>query len=95
MPDTDTLVQEAELLEYDERLVVAPSVGVFRALPPETVTAEGEWVAKGQAIAVVEAVGIERTVNSPHRGLLMGLLARDGERVRAGQPVAWLRPAAG
>jgi hypothetical protein len=32
-------------------------------------------------------------VRSPFRGTLMGMLAHPGERLRAGQPVAWLRVA--
>jgi biotin carboxyl carrier protein len=31
------------------------------------------------------------TVVSPHTGFLMGLLALPGERVRDGQPLAWVR----
>jgi biotin carboxyl carrier protein len=30
-------------------------------------------------------------VTSPHTGFLMGLLALPGERVRADQPLAWVR----
>ena len=76
-----------EGLDVEERLIVAPAVGIFR--PLELRNSE---VACGQAIGVVESVGAEpRTVRSPHAGWLKGLLAKGGERVRAGQPVAWLR----
>ena len=32
-------------------------------------------------------------VCSPFRGMLIGMLAQPGERLREGQPVAWLRVA--
>ncbi|HUR49530.1 MAG TPA: hypothetical protein VMY88_08415 [Acidimicrobiales bacterium] len=84
--DLDAL-EPGEGLDVEERLIVAPAVGIFR--PLELNDAE---VSRGQAIGVVESVGAEpRTVHSPHAGWLKGLLAKGGERVRAGQPVAWLR----
>ena len=74
-----------------ERVIVAPAVGVFRPLPPETYTTEGEIVSEGQSIGTITALHGELPVRSAFRGFLMGMLAVDGERVREGQPVAWLR----
>jgi biotin carboxyl carrier protein len=74
-----------------ERVIVAPTSGVFTPLPPATVTTEGEIVTEGQAVGVVEALGQQVDVESRFRGFFMGLLAHPGERVREGQPVAWLR----
>jgi hypothetical protein len=37
---------------------------------------------------------VSTPVRSPFRGELVGLLAGDGERMRQGEPVAWLRIAA-
>jgi biotin carboxyl carrier protein len=82
---------DGESLDVAERVVVAPAVGVFRPSAPETVTAEGEIVRAGQELGVVEGPGLRLEVRSPFAGFLMGLLARPGERVREGQPVAWLR----
>ena len=48
-------------------------------------------VTAGQAIGVVEGPGASTPVRSPFGGFLVGMLARAGERVREGQPVAWLR----
>jgi biotin carboxyl carrier protein len=42
---------------------------------------------------VIEGPGISTPVRSPFRGILAGLLANDGERLRQGEPVAWLRVA--
>jgi biotin carboxyl carrier protein len=48
-------------------------------------------VTAGQAIGVIEGPGSSTPVRSPFGGFLVGMLARRGERVREGQPVAWLR----
>lgn len=77
-----------------ERVILAPAAGLFRPHPPATVTAEGEIVYEGQTVGVVESSGVAQDVVSPFSGFLMGVLAHPGERVRQGQPVAWLRTAA-
>lgn len=87
---TATLAPGEELL-VPERVVVAPALGVFQPLAPEVVTAEGEIVEEGQAIGTVTVGGEPMPVRSPFRGFLMGMLAVAGERVREGQPIAWLR----
>lgn len=76
-----------ETLAVLERVIVAPTVGVFRPLP----AADELVIAAGDAIGVVEGPGASTPVRSPFRGRLMGMMARGGERVREGQPVAWLR----
>lgn len=91
MTPTDAALVEGERLVAPERLVVSPTLGTFRPLPPDTVTAEGEIVEAGQAIGTVEASGEAVSVTSPFRGFLMGMLAHPGERVREGQAIAWLR----
>jgi biotin carboxyl carrier protein len=78
-------------LRLAERLIVAPVAGVFRPHPPEVITAEGEIVRNGQSVGVVEGPGQSVEVLSFATGYLMGMLAEAGQRVRPGQPVAWLR----
>jgi biotin carboxyl carrier protein len=80
-----------EQMSVPERVVVATAAGVFQPLPPETVTAEGEIVRSGQAIGTIVSGAISTEVHSRFTGFLMGMLAHPGERVRPGQPVAWLR----
>jgi biotin carboxyl carrier protein len=87
----DTLLTQGERMHVLERIVVAPSAGVFQRLERETLTGEGDQVAAGQPIGVIEASGATTPVCSPFAGSLMGMLAEPGERLRAGQPVAWLR----
>ena len=84
-------VLPGERLDVLERVVVSPATGRFTALPPQTVTTEGEIVHKGQAVGIVDGPGGAVSVESPFTGFLMGLLALPGERIREGEPVAWLR----
>lgn len=93
-----------EELEVPERVILAPAVGVFQPLSAEDATAveeeagveadrvtEGGMVTEGQVVGVVEARGQAHPVRSAFTGFLMGMLAHPGERVREGQPVAWMR----
>ncbi|HET8621733.1 MAG TPA: biotin/lipoyl-containing protein [Acidimicrobiales bacterium] len=85
------LAVSAEEVHVPERLIASPTAGVFRAAPPEVVTAEGEIVHAGQVMGAIEVTGGSVEVTSAHTGFLMGLLALPGERVRADQPLAWVR----
>lgn len=77
-----------EQLYVSERLVIAHSTGIFQpAEGREATPTEGELVDVGALIGVVG----DEEVRSPFAGLLMGTLVLPGERVSAGQPVAWLR----
>jgi len=80
-----------ERLTVPERVIVAPAPGRFRPLVDDDVAADGDALAEEQVIGFVEGVGHSTPVRSPFRGLLMGMMAHAGERVREGQPVAWLR----
>ena len=90
----DVVTLPGEQLLVPERVVVAPTGGLFRPAPPAVVTAEGEVVYAGQLLGTVETTGDPVAVTSPFTGFLMGLMACDGERVRQNQPVAWLRTSA-
>ncbi len=72
-----------------ERMIVAPSGGVFRSLGVDA----GAAISAGDVIGVVEGPGTREPVRSPFHGTLMGMMAHPGERLREGQPVAWLRVA--
>jgi len=84
-------VLPGEHLDVLERVVVSPATGTFVAIPPQTVTTEGEIVQRGQAVGTVDGPGGSVRVESPFTGFLMGILALPGERIREGEPVAWLR----
>jgi hypothetical protein len=73
-------------------LIVARSAGRLRILPPKTFQGGREWLEKGQPVAEIEhGPGREPDeVRAPCRGLMGGLMGRDGEPIREGQPVAWM-----
>jgi [acyl-carrier-protein] S-malonyltransferase len=77
-------VHEGEHLFAVERLVVSPGAGVFARRPG---LAEGDAVTVG---AIIGTVG-DAQVRSLFDGVLQSVVAVDGERVTAHQPVAWLR----
>ncbi|MGI8984223.1 MAG: biotin/lipoyl-containing protein [Acidimicrobiales bacterium] len=79
-----------ETLAVPERVIVAPAPGTFRPMEPAGIAVELAVEAE-QVIGFVEAKGHSTPVRSPFGGKLIGLLAHAGERVREGQPVAWLR----
>jgi len=80
-----------ERLSVPEKVVISPCLGLFRAAEPEVVTAEGEVVDAGQVVGYIESQGRSVAVRSKFAGWMMGMLVHEGERVREGQPVAWLR----
>ena len=73
-----------------ERLVVAPAAGVFRPHSPCVITTEGELVEAGTVIGFVDGPGRAEPVTSFFSGFLMAVLVETGQRVRPGQPIAWL-----
>lgn len=80
-----------ETLSIPERVIVAPAMGIFHRLPGDTRVNDGDLVARGDVVGTIRSLGASTPVQSPFEGLLVAILAFDGERVRSGQPVAWLR----
>lgn len=71
-------------------MIVAPGSGVFRLT---SLAYSGAFVDEGDEIGVLESPGTTEVVRSPFSGTLMGVMAHEGERLRQGEPVAWLRVA--
>jgi len=86
---TATVLAQGEQLGVPERVILAPAVGVFHPVDAEN-AAEGE-VVEGQVVGIVEVGDRRLPVRSAFTGRLVGMMAHPGERVREGQPVAWLR----
>jgi biotin carboxyl carrier protein len=80
-----------ERLSVPERLVVAPTVGVFHRLAGHDRIKDGDLVNLGDVIGSVQSLRVTTLVQSPFAGLLVQFLTCEGERVRPGQPVAWVR----
>ncbi len=85
----EALLDHGEGLLVPERMIVAPTVGTFRAVPLD----EGAPLAVGQTVGMLDGPGTSTPVASPFRGHLVGVLVHPGERIREGQPIAWLRVA--
>jgi [acyl-carrier-protein] S-malonyltransferase len=75
---------QGEHLYMSERLVVSPAAGLFAP--------SGPGAGDVEVGSLLGTVG-DAEVRSPFGGVLMGMLAMDGERVQVGQPIAWLRSA--
>jgi [acyl-carrier-protein] S-malonyltransferase len=75
---------QGEQLYVSERLVISPGPGVFQPAADAVVEAAVE------VGTLLGRVGADE-VRSPFAGQLIGVLAQAGERVQAGQPIAWLR----
>ena len=77
---------DGEFLAIAERVIVAPVPGRF---VPAVMA--GSHVVEGEAVGAVVRSGTETQVHSTFAGRFMGHLADAGERVRDGQPLAWIR----
>jgi multidrug efflux pump subunit AcrA (membrane-fusion protein) len=86
---------DGETLYGSERIVLAPATGRYVRAPHDEVDPQqpGSIVLAGSALGAVITSGETQAVTTTFTGVLAGLLAHDGERVREGQPVAWMRVA--
>lgn len=80
----------AEELHVGERLITASMAGTFHPTFTDISVEKPVTVAVGDEIGVLVQSGEKHTVSCPFTGLLLGMLALPGERVRAHQPLAWL-----
>lgn len=80
----EVVVHEGEHLFATERMVVSPAAGVFT---PAATAEAGLNLVPGTVLGTVG----DHEVRSPFEGLLVGMLALEGERVTTSQPIAWLR----
>lgn len=69
--------------------LTAPSAGVLVTLE----VAEGERVAAGQSIAVLEAMKMEIEVRAEQGGIVRALAAAPGDSLGEGQPLLFIEPA--
>ena len=80
-----------ETLAVLERIIVAPTTGVFHRLNSPHAIRDGDVIGRGDVIGTVQSLGASTPIKSPFEGSLVAILASDGERLRPGQAVAWLR----
>jgi len=77
------------------RRVTAPVVGVFyrSASPGSDPFAEvGQRVSVGQTLCILEAMKLMNEITSDHAGVVVRILAENGELVSLGQELFWIEP---
>ncbi|WP_417547760.1 carboxyl transferase domain-containing protein [Marinobacter segnicrescens] len=57
-----------------------------------TLVAEGDSVARGQTLAILEAMKMEHEIKAPTEGIIRGLPLADGDYVSEGQAIAFIEP---
>lgn len=78
---------EGEHLHMAERLVVSPAAGVFSPSERWRENLAGSRVEVGEVLGTVG----DEEIRSRFAGVVMGIIAHEGEQLLASQPVAWLR----
>ena len=53
---------------------------------------EGQIIERGQIIGIIEAMKLMNEIESPYRGKVVKILAKNGEPVEYGQPLVLLEP---
>ena len=74
--------------------VTSPLVGTFYAAPAEDsapYVKVGDWVEKGQVLAIVEAMKLMNEIESEFSGEVVKILAENGMAVEYGQPLFVIR----
>ena len=71
--------------EAEGQLIKSPLVGTFYAAPSEV--AVGDHVAKGQTVAIVEAMKLMNDIECDFDGVVSEVLVKNGETVEYGQPL--------
>jgi biotin carboxyl carrier protein len=74
------------------KVVVAPSAGRLRLLPPRMFRNGSEWVEAGQPVARLERGRVDTLLRAPVGGRVAAVLGLEGEPVLAGQPVLAIDP---
>ena len=92
IPDTADLVKddEANPPALAGKVVKSPLVGTFYAAPAEDAddfVKIGDFVEKGQVLAIVEAMKLMNEIESDFSGKIAEILVQNGEAVEYGQPL--------
>lgn len=99
VPAAETEVKEAapagsSAEEEAGQTVTSPLVGTFYAAPAEDsapYVKVGDWVEKGQVLAIVEAMKLMNEIESEFSGEVVKILAENGKAVEYGQPLFVIR----
>lgn len=89
MQTPESVSLDGEAIHVDERLITARRAGVFHPVG-DLPSVRGVRVAAGDRIGTLVQTGVPHPVECAFDGVLMGLMALPGERVRKDQPLAWM-----
>ena len=87
----EPMVSESGLSDLPDKIVVSPGHGRLVVPLPKSFGTEGEVVRAGDVIAIVDAKSQQVEVRAPCDAWVLTFLARDGDRVRPGAPIAHIR----
>ena len=87
----EPLVSETALSDLPDKIVVSPCHGRLVVPLPKAFGTEGEVVRAGDVIATVNASSESMDVRAPCDAWVIAYLARNGDRVRPGAPIAHIR----
>lgn len=99
VPAAETEVKEAapagsSAEEEAGQTVTSPLVGTFYAAPAEDsapYVKVGDWVEKGQVLAIVEAMKLMNEIESEYDGVVEAILVNNEDVVEYGQPLFRIR----
>ncbi|MDD2458739.1 MAG: acetyl-CoA carboxylase biotin carboxyl carrier protein [Eubacteriales bacterium] len=83
-------VEEAPPAEPAGHLVTSPVVGIYYSAPSpdsDPFVRVGSSVEKGAPLCIIEAMKLMNEVTSPWSGVILEVLAENGQRVEYGQPL--------
>jgi hypothetical protein len=81
---------QAESPDVVVRLITAPGAGAFVPGECQPTTPDGVPITAGDPVGLLVRLGGTDPIRSPFTGVLRGLMALPGERVRRHQPLAWI-----
>lgn len=87
----EEMISETALSDLPDRIVVSPGHGRLVVPLPKSFGTEGEVVRAGDVIAMIDASSERVEVRAPCDAWVLSFLARDGDRVRPGAPIAHIR----
>lgn len=80
----------SEEMEPEGKVIESPLVGIFYTSPAEDAepfVKVGDTVAKGQTVAIIEAMKLMNEIESEYDGTVAEVLAENGQPVEYGQPL--------
>ncbi|MCC6313270.1 MAG: acetyl-CoA carboxylase, biotin carboxyl carrier protein [Thermomicrobiales bacterium] len=91
-----TTSEIASVVVASEHTITAPMIGTFYTAPTPgapSFIAVGDVVIPGQVVGIIEAMKIMNEITADRGGIVVELVAANGQAVEFGSPLVRLRPA--